>query len=144
MMAAQKATVGFNKEAIVPGMTRQISDSSAGFSGATLAAPCRQRSAAVTPLSRGFRGDQAVDAARSRRLVSGRLVWAVGWERDDDVGWFGIMSRQASLSCVRPAGDLDDLPRLLTQLAVRPRLQDVKTINVQKERVIAESLVQLW
>jgi hypothetical protein len=64
-------------------------------------------------------------------------------QRDDDVGWFGVARHQAARGCVLPAGELDDLLGLCTRLAVRRRLQDVETTNIQKERVIAEHLVQL-
>ena len=63
------------------------------------------------------------------------------FKRDDDVRRFGLVHLQTGLAVVAPAGYIHDHAGKSGRL---DRLYDVEPMAVEKERVFAEQVVELW
>ena len=63
------------------------------------------------------------------------------FKRDGDVGRFGLMHLETGLAVVAPAGQIQDDAGIPGRL---DRFYDVESVAVEKERVFAEQVVELW
>jgi hypothetical protein len=66
-----------------------------------------------------------------------------GFKDDDDARRFGLVRPQARQSLIAPAGKADNFTGLTFHFRRVGRLQDVKAVPVEKERMIPKQVVQL-